>query len=220
MPFNVPEIRGEVIFESFPAGPLQCNCTIVGDPIAKTCLIIDPGGDPEKIMGIVTENDLTVKGIIHTHAHLDHIFASAEIKEKTGAPLLLHKGDMFLWNALEDQCARFSLEYTPTPEPDEWLNDDSALACCGGVAIHTPGHTPGSTSFWFENHDLLVAGDTLFQMSVGRTDLPGGSFEQIERSIKDRLFTLADDALVVTGHGASTSLAFEKAANPFVGGLS
>ena len=100
----------------------------------------------------------------------------------------------------------------------DYVSDDS-LHCCDGIAIHTPGHTPGSFSFWFENHSLLIAGDTLFQLGVGRTDLPGGSFEQIERSIKERLFSLADDALVVTGHGPSTSLAFEKNANPFFGGI-
>ena len=103
MPFSVPEVRVDVIFESFPVGPLQCNCAIIGDPIAKTCLIIDPGGDPDKIMAIVDEHGLTVNGIIHTHAHLDHILASAEIKTRTGAPLLLHQGDKFLWDALEDQ---------------------------------------------------------------------------------------------------------------------
>ena len=218
MPFSVPEVRGDVIFESFPVGPLQCNCAIIGDPIAKTCLIIDPGGDPDKIMAIVDEHGLTVNGIIHTHAHLDHILASAEIKKRTGAPLLLHQGDKFLWDALEDQCQKFGLDYTPTPEPDVWLKDDAALDCCGGVVIHTPGHTPGSISFWFENHDVLIAGDTLFQLGIGRTDLPGGSFESIEHSITDRLFRLADDALVITGHGPSTSLAFEKQVNPFFGG--
>lgn len=218
MGFNLPEVKGDIVFEAFPAGPLQCNCSIVGDPITKKCIIVDPGGDPDKIMAIVDENNLTVVAIIHTHAHLDHILASAEIKNRTGAPLHLHQGDMFLWNALESQCERFGVPYTPTPEPDAWLNDETLLDCCGGVTIHTPGHTPGSVSFWFENHDLLVAGDTLFQMGIGRTDLPGGSFNEIEVSIKDRLFSLADDALVVTGHGPNTSLAFEKMANPFFGG--
>ena len=122
-------------------------------------------------------------------------------------------------NALESQCQRFGIECGETSRIDSWLSDEDSLHCCDGVAIHTPGHTPGSFSFWFENHSLLIAGDTLFQLGVGRTDLPGGSFEQIERSIKERLFSLADDALVVTGHGPSTSLAFEKNANPFFGGI-
>ena len=218
MGFNLPEIKGDIVFESFPAGPLQCNCSIVGDPVTKRCVVVDPGGDPEKILAIVDENGLKVSAIIHTHAHLDHILASAVIKQQTGAPLHLHQGDMFLWNALESQCERFGVPYTPTPEPDAWLNDESLLDCCDGVTIHTPGHTPGSVSFWFQHHELLIAGDTLFQMGIGRTDLPGGSFNEIEMSIKDRLFSLADDALVITGHGPSTSLAFEKMANPFFGG--
>jgi glyoxylase-like metal-dependent hydrolase (beta-lactamase superfamily II) len=218
--FNVPEVKGEVIFESFPVGPLQCNCAIIGDPVTKKCLIVDPGGDPDRIMAVVEANGLTVTGIIHTHAHLDHILASAEIRQRTGAPLLLHQGDKFLWNSLEEQCAKFGLEYTDTPDPDSWLKDEELLDCCGGVAIHTPGHTPGSISFWFEDHELLVAGDTLFQMGIGRTDLPGGSFNEIEKSITERLFKLADDALVITGHGPATSLAFEKQANPFFGGIS
>ena len=218
MVFQLPEAGEGVIFESFPVGPLQCNCTIVGDPVTRACLIVDPGGDADRIMETVQSHQLSVKAIIHTHAHLDHILASAIIKERTGAPLLLHQGDKFLWDELEDQCQRFGIDYTPTPEPDGWLKDDAALACCDGVAVHTPGHTPGSISFWFEAHNLLIAGDTLFQLGIGRTDLPGGSFEQIENSITDRLFRLADDALVVTGHGPPTSLAFERQANPFFGG--
>ena len=214
MGFNLPEIKGDIVFESFPAGPLQCNCSIVGDPVTKRCVVVDPGGDPEKILAIVDENGLKVSTIIHTHAHLDHILASAVIKQQTGAPLHLHQGDMFLWNALESQCERFGVPYTPTPEPDTWLNDESLLDCGDGVTIHTPG----SVSFWFQHHELLIAGDTLFQMGIGRTDLPGGSFNEIEMSIKDRLFSLADDALVITGPGPSTSLAFEKVANPFFGG--
>ena len=219
MAFESPKVSGNIFFDTFPVGPLQCNCSIIGDPVSKSCVIVDPGGDPEKIMSIVEENRLTVRQIVHTHAHLDHILASAEIKSKTGAPLLLHKGDQYLWDALESQCQRFGINCGETSELDSWLSDETALDCCGGVALHTPGHTPGSVSFWFENHSLLIAGDTLFQLGIGRTDLPGGSFEQIERSIKERLFGLAEDALVITGHGPSTSLAFEKQANPFFGGV-
>jgi hydroxyacylglutathione hydrolase len=219
MPFPTPEVSPEIIFESFPVGPLQCNCAIVGDKITRQCLIVDPGGDADKILALVDAHGLKVVCIIHTHAHLDHILASAEIQRRTGAPLALHQGDMFLWNALEDQCARFGIEHDPTPAPDRWLRDEDPLDCCGGVAIHTPGHTPGSLSFWFSEYDLLIAGDTLFQMGIGRTDLPGGSFDQIETSITERLFRLADDALVITGHGPRTSLAFEKQANPFFGGV-
>jgi hydroxyacylglutathione hydrolase len=212
------DLAGNVIFESFAVGPLQCNCSIVGDPVSGEAIVVDPGGDADRIMSCVESHGLRVASVVHTHAHLDHILASAEIRRRTGAPLYLHRGDKFLWDTLEQQCARLRLPYTPTPQPDHWLKDEHDLGCCGGIAIHTPGHTPGSISFWFASHELLVAGDTLFMQGIGRTDLPGGSFQDIERSITERLFTLADDAHVVTGHGPSTSLAMERDLNPFVGG--
>ena len=137
MGFNLPEIKGDMVFESFPAGPLQCNCSVIGDPLTKRGIIVDPGGDPEKIMSIVRENELQITAIVHTHAHLDHVLASATIKEQTGAPLYLHQGDMFLWNDLESQCEKYGVPYIPTPEPDAWLNDESLLDCteCGTVSF-------------------------------------------------------------------------------------
>lgn len=206
-----------LLLESFAAGPLKCNCTVLGDPGSRRGLIIDPGGDADRIMAIVEGWQLTIIAVVHTHAHLDHMLASAEIRRRTGAPLMVHRGDKRLWENFESECARFNLPCDKTPAPDRWLKDDDDLACVGGVAIHTPGHTLGSMSFWFEEHNLLVAGDTLFHQGIGRTDLPGGSFQQIENSIVDRLFTLADDAEVITGHGPATSLAFERRANPFFG---
>ncbi|HIG39172.1 MAG TPA: MBL fold metallo-hydrolase [Gammaproteobacteria bacterium] len=217
MPPPATEIEGNIIFESFAAGPLQCNCTILGDPISRKGIVVDPGGDPERIMSLVQQHDLSIVAIIHTHAHLDHILASGEIRKRTGARLYLHKGDKFLWDSLEQQCAMFGVPYQSTPEPDNWLKDDESLSCCNGVALHTPGHTPGSMSFWFEDHRLLIAGDTLFQMGIGRTDLPGGSYQEIEVSIVERIFGLDGDAVVITGHGPRTSLEFERQANPFFG---
>ena len=216
MPFQVPEVQGNVIFESFPVGPLQCNCAIVGDPVSKTCLIIDPGGDPDRIMAIVEENDLTVKGIIHTHAHLDHILASAVIKERTGAPLLLHQGDKFLWDALEDQCAKFGLDYTPTPEPDAWLKDDHDLGCCGGVAIHTPGHTPGHVVIYHDPGRFAFVGDVIFQGSIGRTDFPRGNHQQLIDSITTKLWPLGNEMRFVPGHGPLSTFGQERQTNGFV----
>lgn len=205
-----------IIRKSFPVGPLQCNCTIIGDSISKKALVIDPGGDHELILDLLGKLELKVVAIIHTHAHLDHFLASAEIKKATGAPLYLHEADKPLWDMAEIQAQMFLGQSIPKiPDPDFYLKDDQALDVAGGVAIHTPGHTPGSMSFWFENHKLLIAGDTLFRQSIGRTDLPGGSFEDIEKSIRERLYTLDDDALVVTGHGEETSIGFEKQANMF-----
>ena len=203
---------------TFPVGPLQCNCTIIGDRITKHALVVDPGGDATKILALLEQANLKVVAIIHTHAHLDHILAAGEIKAATGAPIYLHQGDQFLWDMVEEQCNRFGVPSVTLPDPDFYLNDDHDLNCCGGVAIHTPGHTPGSISFWFEESKTLIAGDTLFQGSIGRTDLPGGDFDQIISSIKERLYTLDDEATVITGHGPNTSIGHEKNNNGFVRG--
>ena len=138
-----------LIRETFPVGPLQCNCTIIGDPVTKKAIVVDPGGNPELIMARLEKHGLKVVSIIHTHAHLDHFLASGQMKEKTGATLHLHREDQFLWDNLEMQCRMFGVPYTPVPAPDQWLADDEELACGCGVALHTPGHTPGSMSFWF-----------------------------------------------------------------------
>ena len=186
--------------------------------IRHLTLVVDPGGDADQILGLLNELNLTVVGIIHTHAHLDHILASGVIKEATGAPIYLHEGDKFLWDMVGQQCVMFGVPPVTLPEPDHFMEDDQALNCCGGVAIHTPGHTPGSISFWFEEYKTLIAGDTLFQGSIGRTDLPGGNFDQIITSIKERIYTLDDDAVVVTGHGPNTAIGSEKTGNSFVRG--
>ncbi|MBF2755747.1 MAG: MBL fold metallo-hydrolase [Gammaproteobacteria bacterium AqS3] len=206
------------VHESFPVGPLQCNCTLIGDKVSGNALIIDPGGDPEFIFDRLKTLGLErITGIIHTHAHLDHFLASAEMKRRTGAPLALHRDDQFLWDSLEQQCAMVGVPYVPTPDPDHWIDDDVDLQCCGGVSIHTPGHTPGSMCFWFAPANLLVAGDTLFFRSVGRTDLNGGDWRALTRSIQHRLFTLDETALVIPGHGPTTTLGAEMRDNPFVG---
>lgn len=205
-----------LIRETFAVGPLQCNCTIIGDPITKKAIVVDPGGDHELILARLEQLDLQVVSIIHTHAHLDHFLASGQMKAKTGASLHLHKDDKFLWDALEMQCNMFGIPYSPVPAPDQWLQDDQELACGCGVALHTPGHTPGSMSFWFADDKLLIAGDTLFKRSIGRTDLWGGDFNQIEKSIRQRIYQLDEDAVVITGHGPETTIGEEMRENPFV----
>lgn len=204
--------------KTFTVGPLQCNCTLLGDTRSGKAIVIDPGGDAERILAELQTNNLQLVAIYHTHAHLDHVLAAGELKTKTGAPIYLHAADNFLWDMIEQQCQMFGVPYTPQPDPDAAIVDDQDLGCCGGVAIHTPGHSPGSTSFWFEEAKLLVAGDTLFRGSIGRTDLWGGDYNQIERSIKERLYTLDTDALVITGHGPSTRIGDERESNAMVRG--
>ena len=206
------------ILKTFPVGPLQCNCSIIGDKLTGKALVVDPGGDAEHILDLIKVLELSVVAIIHTHAHFDHILAAGIIKEATGAPIYLHEEDKFLWDIVDQQCAMFGIPPVSLPEPDQFIKDDDALQCCGGVAIHTPGHTPGSVSFWFEQYKTLIAGDTLFQGSIGRTDLPGGNFDQIITSIKERIYSLDEDALVVTGHGPNTIIGSEKTSNSFVRG--
>jgi hydroxyacylglutathione hydrolase len=207
-----------LIRKTFSVPPLGCNCSIIGDPVTKQAVIIDPGGAPERILQEVQQLGLTVSHILHTHAHLDHFLASSEIKKATGAAICLHQDDLQLWNNLELQCRVFGVSYVPALAPDHWLTDEEKvmLGQVPIVALHTPGHTPGSMSFHVPNDQLLLAGDTLFRGSIGRTDLWGGNFEAIETSIRERLYTLDEATTVVTGHGPDTEIGLEKESNQFV----
>ena len=205
-----------VVRETIPVGPLQCNCTILGNTETGRGYVFDPGGDPDEIMAVVEQLGLKIEALIHTHAHLDHFLAAGEIRRRTGAKVCLHPEDKFLWDALEQQCLRFGVPYTPVPDPDHWLQHEEPLPCADGLCIHTPGHTPGSMSFYFAQDELLIAGDTLFLGSVGRTDLWGGDTEQLRDSIKTRLYTLNEDAIVITGHGPATTLGNEMRFNQFI----
>jgi hydroxyacylglutathione hydrolase len=208
----------DVIRATFPVPPLSCNCSIVGDPATKHAIVVDPGGAHERILAHVARLGLTVIAIVHTHAHFDHFLASGEMKKATGAALCLHPDDRTLWEMLETQCRMFGVPYAPVPLPDHWLKDEEEIAVgdVRGIALHTPGHTPGSMCFFFEQGRLLLAGDTLFRGGIGRTDLWGGDAEAIERSIRERLYTLEGTTRVVTGHGPETQIGFERQYNPFV----
>ena len=207
-----------MILKTFPVPPLGCNCSIIGDPITKRAIVVDPGGAHERILKDVQDLGMTVVSILHTHAHFDHFLASGEMKKATNATLCLHPDDRKLWEMLEIQCRMFGVPYAPVPLPDYWLQDEEKLMVGGieGVALHTPGHTPGSMSFHFPAEKLLLAGDTLFQGSIGRTDLWGGDFEAIERSIRERLYRLDETTRVITGHGPETLIGIERDSNAFI----
>ena len=209
-----------MIFRSFPVPPLGCNCSIIGDSLSKKAIVVDPGGDHEGILATLRDLDLTVSIIIHTHAHFDHFLASGEMHKATGAPLCLHRADQPLWENLELQCQLFDVPYIPVPAPNQWLGDGETLSVgnLAAIATHTPGHTPGSMCFHLESEKLLLAGDTLFRGSIGRTDLWGGDAAAIERSIKKRLYTLDEATRVITGHGPETTIGFEIRNNAFVRG--
>jgi hydroxyacylglutathione hydrolase len=207
-----------MIRKTFSVPPLGCNCTIIGDPVTKQAIVVDPGGAHERILQEVRQLGLTISHILHTHAHFDHFLASGEMKKATGAVLCLHQNDLDLWKNLELQCRVFGVTYVPVPLPDYWLKDEEKLLLgeCPVIALHTPGHTPGSMSFHLPQEQLVLAGDTLFRGSIGRTDLWGGDFDTIEQSIRERLYTLDDATAVVTGHGPETDIGWEKVSNGFV----
>lgn len=209
-----------MIRKTFPVPPLGCNCSIIGDPVTKRGIVVDPGGAHEQILREVQALGLSVVSILHTHAHLDHFLASGEMKKATGATLCLHRDDERLWDMLEVQCHLFGVPYRPVPPPDYWIQDEEKLIIGGleAVALHTPGHTPGSMCFYFKHDGLLLSGDTLFRGSIGRTDLWGGDYEAIERSIRERLYALNETTLVITGHGPDTQIGFERENNAFVKG--
>ena len=142
-----------LIVETMPVGPLQCNCTILGDPVSRKAIVVDPGGDAEMLLNRLVELDFQVNRIIHTHAHLDHFLASGKLKEVTGAKLALHREDLFLWDMLEDQCRMFGIPFKPSPPPDQWLEHEEEIDLndVQRKALHTPGHTPGSMGFLFES---------------------------------------------------------------------
>ena len=209
-----------MIQKTFPVPPLYCNCSILGDPVTKEAIVVDPGGAHEQILREVEALGLKVVSIVHTHAHFDHFLAAGEIKRATGASLCLHPDDRKLWELLETQCNLFGVPYAPVPLPDYWLRDEEKIILGGleGVALHTPGHTPGSMSVYFPAEQLLLSGDTLFRGGIGRTDLWGGDYRAIEQSIRERLYTLQESTRVVTGHGPETQIGLERDSNPFVRG--
>ena len=209
---------GTMILETFPVGPLQCNCTLLGDEEACEAIVIDPGDEIGRIHRRLTELGLRLKQILVTHAHIDHVGGALKLKRLTGAPIFLNENDLPLLKMMEMQAGWLGV---PTPEiapPDADLVEGLVvgLARYPAQVLHTPGHTQGSVCLLFAPLKLLVAGDTLFAGSIGRTDLPGGNSRQIIESIETRLLALPDETKVVTGHGPGTTIGAERNHNPFL----
>jgi len=208
-----------LFIESFPVGPLQCNCSVIACTETKEATVIDPGGDIDKILALTKEHGFTVKYLLHTHAHFDHIMGSREMREKTGAKICLHEKDKMLYENLKKQVGLFGFTANDPLPIDQYLNDEEEVKFGNQKAsvIFTPGHTPGSCCFNVqEKTGILFAGDTLFEGSIGRTDLWGGSFDDIIKSISTRLLTLEDSTIVIPGHGGETNIWKEKRQNPFL----
>jgi hydroxyacylglutathione hydrolase len=207
-----------MILETFPVGPLHCNCTILGDEVTHEAMVVDPGDNIPEILSRLRKHGLTLRQIVVTHAHIDHVGGAAQLRKLTGAPVLMNQQDLALLGMMEMQAGWLGV---PTPEvapPDASAEDGLAigLAALPAEVIHTPGHTPGSICLLFPAQHLLLAGDTLFAGSIGRTDLPGGDGHQILRSLRDRLLVLPDATRVVPGHGPETTIGVERHSNPFL----
>ena len=210
-----------MIHEILPVGPLQCNCSIFGDERSGEALVVDPGDEVSSVLETVARHGLTVKAIVITHAHIDHIGGAAKLKKATGAPVYMNAEDAALQNMMDAQAAWIGVRTPERVEIDIAAKDGGKMVV--GVTefhvLHTPGHTQGSISLWIPAEQKLVAGDTLFRDSIGRTDLPGGDGRQILRSIHEKLMPLPDDTVVIPGHGESTTIGREKQFNYFLQGL-
>mmetsp|Transcript_1917 Transcript_1917/g.5601 ORF Transcript_1917/g.5601 Transcript_1917/m.5601 type:complete len:221 (-) Transcript_1917:335-997(-) len=214
--------------ETFPVPPLQCNCSIIGDTESKEAIVVDPGGNVQKIIDKLDAQGFTCKRVLVTHGHLDHILGATELKEKTGADILMNQNDLSLYEKVSEQCRDFGvpLPKNPLAPPDAFLADGDVVQWAADMTVrcvHCPGHTPGSMAYVFPQHNQCCVGDTLFAGSIGRTNWDGipslrGTSDgvQIIASIKSKLLSLGDDMTVVTGHGPTTTIAQEKRRNRFL----
>ena len=207
-----------MILETFPVGPLQCNCTVLGDKASGEAMVVDPGDNIPQILAILARHKLTLKQIVVTHGHIDHVGGAVRLKRATGAPILLNQNDLPLLAMMDEQAGWLGIETPEVAPPDVSAEDGMVAGIAGHAAhiLHTPGHTQGSICLHFAQDNLLLAGDTLFAGSIGRTDLPGGDGRQILRSIHDRVLTLPEETRVVPGHGPATTIGEERESNPFL----
>jgi len=195
----------------------MANCFVLGCDATLEAAVIDPGDEPDRILQALAESKLTVKLIINTHGHFDHVGANKKLNEVTGAPILIHPLDAPMLNQLADSAAAWGMAADNSPPPDRELQDGDQVSF-GKInlkVLHTPGHTPGGISLYTDQE--VFVGDTLFAGSIGRTDFPGGSFETLKESIQQKLFALSDDLKVYPGHNQPTTIGVEKRTNPFVG---
>ncbi len=220
-----------LVHEILPVGWLQCNCSILGDPRTGDAVVVDPGEEVERILAILRRHRWNVRAILNTHAHIDHVGGLRKLQEATGAPVLMHPDDLELYRMLDVQAQMIGVPLPPMARVDGALREGDVVRW-GGYAfhvLHTPGHTPGSISLYLPAAELptaaaqvaeatprLLAGDTLFAGSIGRTDLWGGSFDQIMRSLREKLMTLPEQTVVIPGHGPLTTIGQEKETNPFL----
>jgi len=207
-----------MIHEILPVGPLQCNCSVIGDETTREAMVIDPGDDIEDVAAIISKHNLKVKQIVITHAHIDHVGGAMKLRALTGAPILLNQNDYALLKMIDVQATWVGMESPGEVKIDAELahGENLSAGSLSANVLHTPGHSEGSVCLYFPAEKLLIAGDTLFAGSIGRTDLPGGSFEKIMRSLHQRVLALPDDTVVIPGHGPKTTVGDEREGNPYL----
>jgi len=210
--------KSQIVHEILPVGVLQCNCSIIGDTATGECMVIDPGDEIQKIADLLEKHGLKVKQIVITHGHIDHVAGAMELKRLTGAPILMNKNDDQQLKLLDIQASWIGAPSPGTVSIDQNISSGDVLKA-GGLAatvMHTPGHTEGSCCLYFQAEKKLIAGDTLFAGSIGRTDLPGGSYKKILDSLHHTVLAMPDDTEVIPGHGPLTSIGQERETNPFL----
>ena len=207
-----------MIRETLAVGLLGCNCTVLGDEESHEAIVVDPGYDIPRILAVLAKHQFTVKQIVVTHAHIDHIASALDLKQITGAPILYSQDDLPLVAMMDAQAGWLNVAIPTVKPPDHSPADGEQVSVRGieATVLHTPGHTEGSLCLHVPAANLLLAGDTLFAGGVGRTDLPGGNTEKLLTSIRERLLPLPDATQVIPGHGPATTIARERATNPFL----
>lgn len=203
-------------FETFVTGPIQVNTYMIYDEVSKEAILLDVGGSVNEIVSRIDDLDLKIKGIYNTHGHFDHILGAKEIQEKLNIPFYIHKGDKLMVENLENIMSMYGMGYAQPPIINDFLDENTKLKLGENVVkiIETPGHTEGGVCFLVDK--MLFSGDTLFLESIGRTDLPGGDYQTLKNSIREKLFTLPEDIKVFPGHDVSTSIGHEKQYNMMV----
>ena len=207
-----------MIHEILRVGPLQCNCSVIGDETSHEAMVIDPGDDVQEVLDLIRKHQLQVKQIVITHAHIDHVGGAMKLRTATGAPILLNQNDYALLKMLDAQAAWIGMPSPGKVDIDRSVTTGESVSAGSLTAdiLHTPGHTEGSICLYFAADKKLIAGDTLFAGSIGRTDLPGGSMQKILHSLHDTVLALPDETLVVPGHGPITTIGEERETNPFL----